>query len=95
MPQAAKQLEKGRGLRRMREERRLTLKEVEEFSQSFATARRNTAYTLTAGRLSQVEKSDTLLSAYKLVTLSRVYKIPFTKLLRLYGIKPYTGGRLS
>ncbi len=76
----------GQTLRRIREARGLTLKEVEAHSRRIFEVRHNPEYLLSAGRLSQVENRATLPSLYKLATLSHVYRIPYTNLLLLYGI---------
>lgn len=77
----------GHGLRKLREQSRLTLKEVEKKSRRIARKRRNAEYLITAGRLSQVEGSNSLPSLYKAASLSEIYQIPFVELLGIYGIK--------
>ena len=76
----------GQQLRSIREDLRLTLKEVEKRSREIARFRQNPEYIFTAGRLSQVENSNSLPSLYKLATLSEVYSVPYAELLQLYGI---------
>lgn len=77
----------GHGLRKIREQSRLTLKEVEKKSRRIAKSRRNTEYLITAGRLSQVEGSNSLPSLYKVASLSEIYQISLADLLGIYGIK--------
>ena len=76
----------GQQLRTVREELRLTLKDVEKRSREIAQARHNPEYIFTAGRLSQVENSNSLPSLYKLATLSEVYDVPYAELLQFYGV---------
>lgn len=77
----------GQQLREIRERLRLTLKDVEAQSRQIAQERRNAEYLFTAGRLSQVENSNSLPSLYKLASLSVIYDVPYTDLLRVYGIE--------
>ncbi len=80
----------GQHLREIREKLNLTLREVETQSRRIAEGRQNTEYLFTAGRLSQVENSNSLPSLYKLASLCEIYRIPYPELLRFYGIE--TGG---
>ena len=64
----------------------MTLKDVEEQSQRLAEEMQTMDYLITAGRLSQVENSNSLPSLYKLATLSFIYKLPLTEMFRIYGI---------
>ena len=77
----------GEQLREIREKRNLTMKDVEEQSRRIAEARRNIAYLITSGRLSQIENSNSLPSVYKFASLSEVYQVPYVELLRNYGIE--------
>ncbi len=81
----------GHGLRQIREELSLTLKDVETRSREIAAARQNPEYLFTAGRLSQVENSFSLPSLYKLASLSQIYRISYRELLRLYGVDAVDG----
>ena len=76
----------GQRLRQIREEYRLTLRDVEEQSRHIAEKMQVMDYLITAGRLSQVENSNSLPSLYKLATLSFIYKLPLTEMFRIYGI---------
>jgi transcriptional regulator with XRE-family HTH domain len=76
----------GHRLREIRERMRLTLRDVEELSRRIAQEREDPGYVFTAGRLSQVENTHTLPSAYKLATLSEIYRTPYAELPRLYGV---------
>lgn len=76
----------GQGLREIREKLGLTLKEVEEQSRRIAEERQDFYYLISAGRLSQLENSNSLPSLYKLASLSFIYKVPLTELFRIYGV---------
>ena len=80
----------GERLREIRERLGLTLREVEALSRRIAQEREDPGYVFTAGRLSQVENTNTLPSAYKLATLSEIYRTPYAELLRLYGVETPT-----
>lgn len=77
----------GQRLREIRERLHLTLKDVEAHSRHIAQARHNPQYLFTAGRLSQIENSNSLPSIYKLATLSEVYRLPYLELLHLFEIE--------
>lgn len=76
----------GAGLREIRERLGLTLRDVEEKSRRIAEERQDFYYVITAGRLSQIENSNSLPSVYKLASLSAIYKLPIAELFRIYGI---------
>ena len=76
----------GQRLRKIREEHGLTLRDVEEQGRRIAEEMQLFDYLITAGRLSQVENSNSLPSLYKLATLSFIYKLPLTEMFRIYGI---------
>ena len=76
----------GHGLREIREHLHLTLKAVETLSRRIAAERHNHQYLFTAGRLSQIENSNSLPSIYKLATLSRIYHVPYLELLQLFEV---------
>ncbi len=78
----------GEQLREIREERGLTLEDVEAQSRGIARAGKNLQYVITAGRLSQIENSYSVPSAHKFASLSEIYQVPYAELLQIYGIKP-------
>jgi transcriptional regulator with XRE-family HTH domain len=77
----------GRHLREIRESLGLTLKNVEEQSRRIVEIQQDSYYLITAGRLSQIENSNSLPSLYKLATLSFIYKLPLTAMFRIYGVE--------
>ncbi len=76
----------GQRLREIRKELGLTLRDVEEQSRCIAEEMQLFDYLITAGRLSQVENSNSLPSLYKLATLGFIYKLPLTEMFRIYVI---------
>ncbi len=77
----------GQRLREIREKLGLTLRDVETQSRRIAEARQSIDYLFSAGRLSQVENSNSTPSLYKLATLSEIYHLHYGELLRLYGVE--------
>ncbi len=77
----------GQRLREIRETLGLTLRDVETHSRHIAEARQNIDYLFSAGRLSQVENSNSTPSLYKLASLSEIYHLHYGELLRLYGVE--------
>ncbi len=77
----------GQRLREIRQKLNLTLRDVETQSRHIAETRQKIEYLFTAGRLSQVESSNSLPSLFKLASLSEIYQTPYEDLLRLYGIE--------
>lgn len=77
----------GQRLREIREALGLTLRDVETQSRHIAEARQNIDYLFSAGRLSQVENSNSTPSLYKLASLSKIYHLHYDELLRLYGVE--------
>lgn len=77
----------GQRLHELREKHGLTLRDVETHSRQIAETRRNGEYFFSAGRLSQVENSNSLPSVYKLASLSEIYRVSYAELLRVYGIE--------
>ncbi len=84
---SADYLTAGRHLREIRESLGLTLKNVEEQSRRIVEIQQDSYYLITAGRLSQIENSNSLPSLYKLATLSFIYKLPLTEMFRIYGVE--------
>ncbi len=77
----------GQRLREIRENLKLTLKDVEAHSREIAARRQQPDYMVTAGRLSQIENSNSLPSLYKLASLSEIYRTPYLELLSVFGIE--------
>jgi transcriptional regulator with XRE-family HTH domain len=76
----------GAKLRAIRQEWRLTLREVEERSERLAQERGNASYRISASWLDRVEREDRRLSAAKMIVLAFIYSIPPDQLLALWSI---------
>ena len=76
----------GERLRAIRESLGLTLRDVETKSREIAEARENPEFSLSAGRLCNVENSNSLPSIYKLATMCIIYRLSYSELLNLYGV---------
>src|SRR6202163_2736380 len=64
----------------------ITTRDVADFSQKIAETEGNPEFHISNAWLTQVENSDSVPSIFKLYTLSSIYRIKFTDLLRLYGV---------
>src|SRR5258708_268283 len=64
----------------------ITTREVSDFSQKIADAEGNPEFHISNAWLTQVENSDSVPSIFKLYSLSSIYHIQFTDLLRLSGV---------
>lgn len=64
----------------------ITTRDVAEFSQKIAEAEGNPEFQISNAWLTQIENSDSVPSIFKLYSLSAIYRMKFTDLLRLYGL---------
>ncbi|OLB19780.1 MAG: hypothetical protein AUH16_06480 [Acidobacteria bacterium 13_2_20CM_57_7] len=64
----------------------ITTRDVAEFSQRIAEAEGNPEFQISNAWLTQIENSDSVPSIFKLYSLSAIYRMKFTDLLRLYGL---------
>jgi transcriptional regulator with XRE-family HTH domain len=64
----------------------ITTRDVAELSHRIAQTEDNPEYQISNAWLTQVENSDSVPSIFKLYSLSAIYRIKFTDLLRLYGV---------
>jgi transcriptional regulator with XRE-family HTH domain len=64
----------------------ITTREVAELSQKIAEREGNSEFTISNAWLTQIENSDSVPSIFKLYSLSAIYRMKFTDLLRLYGL---------
>jgi transcriptional regulator with XRE-family HTH domain len=64
----------------------ITTRDVAEFSQRIAEAEGNSEFQISNAWLTQIENSDSVPSIFKLYSLSSIYRIKFTDILRLYGV---------
>ena len=64
----------------------ITTRDVAEFSLRIAEAEGNPEFQISNAWLTQIENSDSVPSIFKLYSLSAIYRMKFTDLLRLYGL---------
>jgi len=64
----------------------ITTRDVAEFSERIAEAEGNAEFQISNAWLTQIENSDSVPSIFKLYSLSAIYRMKFTDLLRLYGL---------
>ncbi len=76
----------GERLKEIRSRLGLTTRDVAEFSEKIADAEGNQEFLVSNAWLTQVENSDSVPSIFKLYSLSAIYRIKFTDLLRLFGV---------
>ena len=72
----------GRKLRKIRQQWKLSLREVEERSLRFARERGNQSYQISASWLDRLEREEHELSVTKLMVLAEIYNLPPEQLLR-------------
>jgi transcriptional regulator with XRE-family HTH domain len=77
----AQSLRPGDYLRRLRSQRGITAREVEDLSQIIAREQNNQEFAISHGRIIQVETNDSTPSIYKLCSLSVIYRVPLNELL--------------
>jgi hypothetical protein len=76
----------GQHLRCVREELKLTVRDVEAASSKLATRHRNPEYAITISRLSDIETKGILPNIYKLYSLAVIYRRTLAELLSWYGV---------
>ena len=76
----------GDALKRLRIDRRITIRDVECASQRIAAAKGNRKFQISNGWLVQLENGTSEPSASKLFTLSVIYNVQLVTILRLYDI---------
>src|SRR5712692_5559104 len=64
----------------------ITTRDVAELSEKIAEAEGNPEFQISNAWLTQIENSDSVPSIFKLYSLSAIYRMKFTDLLRLYGL---------
>jgi transcriptional regulator with XRE-family HTH domain len=75
----------GARLRAIRQQWRLSLREVEQRSRRFARQRRDLSYRVSASWLTRIESGDHELTVNKWIALAEIYGIPTEQLIRLVG----------
>lgn len=65
----------------------ISTREVADLSRQIADAEQNDEFHISYPWLTQIENSNSVPSIYKLYTLSAIYKVRFSDLLRAYGVQ--------
>lgn len=73
-------------LRDLRERLGITTRDVAELSQKIAESEGNPEFQISNAWITQIENTDCVPSVFKLFSLSSIYRLKFTDLLRLYGL---------
>lgn len=73
-------------LKELRSRLGITTRDVAELSQKIAESEGNPEFQISNAWLTQIENSDSVPSIFKLYSLSAIYRLKFTELLRLYGL---------
>ena len=76
----------GTQLKEVRSRLGITTREVEEFSRKVADQERNDEFYVSNAWLTQIENKDSVPSIYKLYSLSVIYRLKYTEVLKLYGV---------
>ena len=76
----------GQQLKLLRNQRNITVRDVEQASRRIADAKRDKCYRISNGWLIQIENGASKPSIFKLFSLSVIYRVRVGDLLRLYGI---------
>jgi transcriptional regulator with XRE-family HTH domain len=79
-------LSAGIDLRKIRDRLGLTMRDVENASQLISERHGSEEYLIPPSRLSDIETKGVVPSVYRLYSLAAIYRKPFRRLLRLYGI---------
>lgn len=78
----------GEGLRQLREQLGLTIRDVEAATGRLAEKYGNQSFTISLSRLSDIETKGVVPSLHKLYALAVIYRRDIYELLGLYGINP-------
>lgn len=78
--------EAGLELKRVREQLGISTTQVEETSNRIAEQEKNKEFRISTARLSQIENEGSVPSIFKLYSLSVIYRVRFTDLLRHLGL---------
>src|SRR4051812_26646431 len=84
VPAASEAKKPGDSLRRIRSRRGISARDVEELSRAIALELGNEEFIISHGRIIQVENNESTPSIYKLCSLSAIYGISFSEIVRLF-----------
>ena len=78
----------GHKLKKIRENLKLTFRDVEQASRQIAARRGSDEYIVALSRLADIENKGTLPSIYRIFTLCAVYRLEYATVLGWYGAPP-------
>ena len=78
----------GQRLRVLREQKGLTIREVEMASQRLSEKYKNEDYFIPLSRLSDIETKGVVPNIFKLYSLAAIYRVSFVELVAQYGVDP-------
>ena len=73
-------------LKRVREHLKLTLRDVENASQTIVERRRSQEYKLGLSRMSEIENHSVVPSIYRIYALCAIYRLDYVSVLGWYGV---------
>ena len=76
----------GRGMRELRDQLSLTMRDVHRLTRKVGKQRHNSDYIVSPSRLSDIEKHGHTPNLYRMHALALAYRSKTAKLLKLYGI---------
>src|SRR5580700_3023555 len=76
----------GYRLKRVREQLKLTLRDVENASQTIVDQRKSQEYKLGLSRMSEIENNGVVPSIYRIYTLCAIYRLDYVKVLSWFGV---------
>lgn len=82
----------GQRLRILREQKGLTIREVETASMRLATKYGNEDFYIPLSRLSDIETKGVVPNIFKLYSLAAIYRVSFAELVAQYGVDPDNAG---
>src|SRR5450759_994475 len=82
----------GQRLRILREQKGLTIREVEAASMRLATKYGNEDFYIPLSRLSDIETKGVVPNIFKLYSLAAIYRVSFAELVAQYGVDPDNAG---
>ena len=80
------ELRPGEQLKQIRLRLGITTRDVAELSQKISDDESNTEFSISNAWLTQIENSDSVPSIFKLYSLSSIYHVKFTDLLKLFSV---------
>jgi transcriptional regulator with XRE-family HTH domain len=93
LPTTGSYLRAGEQLKEIRSRLGITTREVTELSQKISESEGNEEFNISNAWLTEIENSNSIPSIFKLYSLSIIYHLKFSDLLRLFGVDVQKIGR--